>query len=54
MKYIQGTISLSLILPMEKYGNINWYVDASFNVYKYMSNHTGFFMNMVTLGSYVQ
>ena len=30
------------------------YVDASFNVYKDMSNNTGFFMNMVTVGSYVQ
>ena len=54
MKYIQGTIGLPLILPIDKYGNIKWYVDASFNFYKDMSNHTGFFMKMLTVGSYVK
>ena len=28
MKYIQGNIGLPLILSMEKYGNIKWYVDV--------------------------
>ena len=54
MKYIQGTIGLPLILPIEKSGNINWYVDAEFTVYKDMSIYTGFFMNMGTVGSYVK
>ena len=54
MKYIQGTIGLPLILPIEKYVNTKWYVDASFNLYRDMSNPTGFFMNMLTVGSYVQ
>ena len=48
MKYIQGTIGLPLILSIEKHFNINWYVDASFAVYKYMRRHTGGFMNMGT------
>ena len=54
MKYIQGTIGWPLILPIDKYGNIKWYVDASFNMYKDMSNHTGVFMSIVTVGSYVK
>ena len=34
MKYIQGTISLSLILSIDKSGSIKWYADASFAAHK--------------------
>ena len=54
IKYIQGTIGLPFILTIEKSGNIKWYVDAAFTVYKYMSSHTGVFTNMGKVGSYVQ
>ena len=54
MKYIQGTIGLSLILSVDKSGNIKWYVDASFAVHKDMRSHTGGFMTMETGGAYVQ
>ena len=54
MKYIQGTIGLSLILSIDKSGNIKWYVDASFAVHKDMRSHTGGFITMLTGGDYVQ
>ena len=54
MKYIQGTINLSLILSIYKSGNIKWYFDASFAVHKDMMNHAGVFMTMVTGGAYAQ
>ena len=54
MKYIQGTIGLPLTLSIDKYGNIKWYVDASFTAHKYMRIHNGGFTTMVTWGSYVQ
>ena len=54
MKYIQGTIGLPLILSIDKWGNIKWYVDASFAVHTDMRSHTGGFMTMGTWGSYVQ
>ena len=54
MKYIQGTIGLPLILPIEKYISIKWYVNASFTVYKDMSSHNGVFVNMVTVRYYVK
>ena len=53
-KYIQVTIGLPLILPMEKSLNIKWYVGATFDVHKDMRNCTGGFMNMITGGFYVQ
>ena len=54
MKYIQGTIGLTLILSIDKSGNIKWYVDASFAVHKDMRSHTGGFMTLVKGGAYVQ
>ena len=54
MKYIQATIGLPLILSIEKYGNIKWYVDAEFAVHKDMKSHTGGVMTMVTGGANVQ
>ena len=54
MKYIQGTIGLTLILSIDKSGNIKWYVDALFAVHKDMRSHTGYFMTMGTGGVYVQ
>ena len=53
-KYIQGTIGLPLILSIEKSVNIKWYVDAAFEVYKYMRSHTGGFMTMGKGGAYAQ
>ena len=54
MKYIQGTIGLTLILSIDKSGNIKWYVDAAFLVHKDMRSHTGGFMTMGKGGTYVQ
>ena len=54
MKYIQGTIGLPLILSMEKYGNIKWYVDAEFALHKEIRSHSGGFTTMGTNGAYVQ
>ena len=54
MKYIQVAISLTLILLIDKSGNIKCYIDAEFEVHKYMRSHTGSFMTMVTGGAYVQ
>ena len=50
----QGTIGLPLIFLIENYGNITWYVDASFVVKKDMRSHTGGFVNMGPVGGYVQ
>ena len=46
MKYIQGTIGLPLIISIDKYGNIKWYVDSAFAVHKDMIIHTGGFTTM--------
>ena len=54
MKYIHGTIDLLLILSIEKYSNIKWYVDAEFAVYKDTKSHTGGFMTMGKYEAYVQ
>ena len=54
IKYIQGTIGLPLILTVDKYGNIKWYIDAAFAVHKDMRSHTGGFMNMLTDRAYFQ
>ena len=51
---MQGKIGLTLILSMEKYVNIKWYVDAAFTVHKDTRSHTGGFMNIGTGGDYVQ
>ena len=51
--YTQGTIGLPLIFSINKSGNINWYVDASFTVHKDMRSHNCVFMTMVTGGSYM-
>ena len=53
MKYIQGTIGLPLILSINKSGNIKWYVDAVFEVYKDMRSHTGGFTTMGAGGAFV-
>ena len=53
MKYTQLTICLSLIISINKSGNIKWYVDAEFTVHKYMRRHTGVFMTMGIGGAYV-
>ena len=54
MKYIQGTISLPLIMSINKSGIIKWYFDASFAAHKDMGSHTGGFITMVTGGAYIQ
>ena len=54
IKYIQGTIGLSLILSTENSKNIKWYVDAAFLVHKDMRSNTGGFIDMVTVRAYVQ
>ena len=54
MKYIQGAIGLPLIMSIEKYVNIKWYVDAAFAVHKDMRGHTGVFVTLKTRGAYVQ
>ena len=54
MKCIQVTIDLTLILPINKSGNIKWYVDVAFAVHKYMRSHTGGFGAMVTGRVYFQ
>ena len=54
MKYIQVTIFLPLILPIDKPGNIKWYVEAEFALHKDTRSHIGSFVTMVTVGSYVQ
>ena len=54
MKYVQGTFGLPLILSIDKYGNIMWYVDAAFVVHKDMRIHIGGLMTMGTGRSYFQ
>ena len=54
MNYIQETIGLTLIVSIDKYGNIKWYVDAAFVVHKDMRSHTGVFMTMLKGEAYVQ
>ena len=54
MKYIQVTIAIPLILPIEKSGNINWYADAAVTVHENMGGHTGGFVAMVKRGSCIQ
>ena len=54
MKYITWTIDLPLILSINKYGYIKWYVDAALAVRKYTRSHTGGFMPMEKGGAYVQ
>ena len=46
IKYTQGTISLPLILTIDKYEDINMYVDAAFSVQKDTRSHAGGFMTM--------
>ena len=53
MKYIQVTIGLPLIMPINRSENIKWYVDEEFLVHKYTRSHTGVLMNMVTGRAYV-
>ena len=53
-KYIQGTIGLTLILSIDKSGNIKWYVDVAFAVHKDMRIRTGGFMTIGTRRAYVQ
>ena len=54
MNYIQRTIGLLLILSIDKYGNIKWYVDSAFAVYKDVSSHTGGLITMGTRGKYLK
>ena len=54
MKYIHDTIDLTLILSMDNYGNIKWYVNALFAVHKDTKIHTGSFMTMGTGGAYLK
>ena len=54
MKYIQGTIVLTLILSINNSGNINWYVYSAFALHRDMRSHIGGFMTMVTIGAYFQ
>ena len=43
MNYTKDIIGISLILSIDNYGNVKWYVDAEFVVHKYMKSHTGGF-----------
>ena len=54
MKYIQVTSGLPMIFSIDKSGNIKWYVDAEFVVHQDMRSHNDGFMNMGTVGAYVQ
>ena len=54
LKYIHGGIGLPLILPIDKSGNINYYVDTSFAVHKDPRIHTGGLITMVPGGAYVK
>ena len=54
MNYIKDIIGISLILSIDNYGNLKWYVDAEFVVHKYMRIYTGGFITMVIVRSYVQ
>ena len=52
MKYIQGTIGLTLIFPIDKSGNIKWYDDSEFVVHEDMRIYNGGFMTTGTGGDY--
>ena len=54
MNYTKDIIGISLILSIDNYGNVKWYVDAEFVVHKYIISHTGGFMTMVKGWAYVQ
>ena len=54
MKYIKGNIVLTMILSIDKSGNIKWCVDAAFVVHRYTRSHTGGLMTMGTGGAYVK
>ena len=54
MKYVQGTIVLPLILPIDTSENIKRYIDAEFVVHKDMRSHTDGFINMGTGAAYVK
>ena len=46
MKYIHGTIGMPLILPIENYGNMKWYVYEDLVLHSYIRSHTGGFMDI--------
>ena len=54
MKYTQGAIGLTLILSINKSGNIKWYVYSAFALHKEMRRRIGGFMTMVTIGDCFQ
>ena len=45
-RYLDGTIGPPLILTMDKSGEMQWHVDASFAVHNDMKSHTGATMTM--------
>ena len=47
INYIQGTIRLPLIMPIDKSGNIKWSVDVSFSMHQDMRIHMGGFTTIV-------
>ena len=46
MKYLEGTIGLTLILGIDDTGVVKWFVDASFAVHNDMKSHTVMFISM--------
>ena len=54
MKYMQSTIGIPLILSIDKFDNLKWYIDALFAANMYMRRHTGSFITMETVGAYSQ
>ena len=52
--YTQGTIGMTMILSMDRSGNIKWYFDAAFTVHEDMRSNTGGFMNMVNSRDYIK
>jgi hypothetical protein len=48
MKYLQGSIDLSLILSSDNSGEIQWWVDVSFATHPDMKGHRGGTMSMGT------
>ena len=53
VNYIQVNIGPPLIMSIKNSVNIKRYVDAAFAVHKDMRSHTGVFITMRTVGSYV-
>ena len=53
-KYIQGNISLPLILSIDKSVNIQWYVYVAFVVHMDMRSHNGGLMTMGIGRAFVQ